>query len=98
MALLINEDGQREAGALHPAGREPELVPNREEASEHLEAVAAARLLEDSDLVQVGGDRGRPPASAAAAGPTWDIVSLSDSRVGDHSPMLVLRSRALCSG
>ena len=70
MTLLVDKDGQREAGALHPPGREPELVPNCEEASEHLEAVAAARLLEDGDLVQVGGYRGRPPASAAAAWPT----------------------------
>ena len=101
MTLLVDEDGQGEARALHPPRGEPELVPDREEASEHLEAVAAARLLEDGDLVQIGGDGGGP-ASSTAAWPTWVMTVSSGSvlvfRVNCYSPMLVLRSLALCSG
>ena len=84
MTLLVDEDGQGEAGALHPPRGEPELIPDREEASEHLEAVAAARLLEDGDLVQIGGDGGGP-ATSTAAWTTWGNVRISPSVQGQWS-------------
>ena len=96
MTLLVDKDGQGEAGALHPPRGEPELVPDREEASEHLEAVAAARLLKDGDLVQVGGDGGGP-ATSTAAWPTWVIrlslgiqgeLLLTDAGVAVPGPVL----------
>ena len=48
-----------------------------------LEAVAAARLLEDGDLVQVGGHGGVSPPGGPASRPTWDseavTISIYDS-------------------
>ena len=54
MALLVDKDGQAEGGPLHPPGREPELVPHRQEAAEDLQSVASSWLLENSDLIKVG--------------------------------------------
>ena len=36
VALLVDKDGEGEGGALHPPRPEPELVPHRQEAPEHL--------------------------------------------------------------
>ena len=50
MTLLVDKDGQTEGGALHPPRGEPELITHGQEASEHLEGVAASGLLVDSYL------------------------------------------------
>ena len=44
-----------------------------------LEAVAAARLLEDGDLVQVGGHGGVSPPGGPASRPTWDSEAVTIS-------------------